>query len=417
MKISVFIQAVFFSLLLVVSSAAGGVPSKFTLAEAIAEARAKNPEMLSLEASVASARGGVTAAKTWANPQLTLEPGARRALEDTAYVTAFNGAISLIQTFKFPGKRTLEIAMAQADGKLAEISLEAFRFQMAAKVRRAFYELLAAQKIAGARAEQVASAKVFVESAEKRAEGGYSGDFEALKSQTDLIAARAALREAEGKVAEARITLNTLMARAPTAPLEISGSLDNLIPKGRSGDFVVLAMTQNPALRALDIEAEKSGLNVRRARQERLPDISAGPTVEYFKDEQIYAVSVGFTLPLWDQNQGAIQAATGLQQKALAEIQRLRLEIAGEVTRAAAELNVTADQLALYPSGLFEKMRGFVQQAEEGYAQSATTLMIYLDAKRTYFDTLGAYYEILARAAAARGALESAVGAPLDSKP
>ena len=61
-------------------------------------------------------------------------------------------------------------------------------------------------------------------------------------------------------------------------------------------------------------------------------------------------------------------------------------------------------------------MRDFVRQAEEGYAQSATTLIIYLDAKRTYFDALISYYEALGRAAECRADLESSIGVPIDLK-
>ncbi|MCK9588621.1 MAG: TolC family protein [Terrimicrobiaceae bacterium] len=373
--------------------------------------------MLALEAAVASAAGGVATAKTWANPELTIEPGVRRALEDTSFVTAFNGVISLSQPFKFPGKRALEVAIAQSDVKLRALAIEAFRFQMAAKVSRAFYDLLAAQKIIEARTEQVGSAKVFVESAQKRMESGYAGDFETLKSQADLIIAQSALREAEGRVASARIVLNTLMARSPTASLSLSGSLDHLNPKGTPNDFIGLALARNPALRALEIEAEKSGLNLKRTRMENLPDFAVGPNFEYYKDEQIVSISASATLPVWDRKKGEIQAATARQKQTLAEIQRLRLEIGGGVTAAASNLSVARDQLALYSPAFLAKMRDFVSQAEEGYAQSATTLIIYLDAKRTYFDTLASYYETLGRVAESRAELESAVGVPLELKP
>jgi outer membrane protein, heavy metal efflux system len=388
----------------------------FTLSRAIAEARTQNPQMLALEAAVASARGGVLTAKTFANPELTVEPGARRALEDTSFAIGFNGVIAVSQPFKFPGKRTLEIAIAQSDLKLREIAIGAFRFQMAAKVSRAFYEMLAAQKITEARSEQVAFAKVFVESAKKRAESGYAGDFETIKSEADLIAAKAALREAEGRVATARITLNTLMGRPPSAPLAVSGSLENLAPRGEVRDFIGLAMARNPALQALSIEAEKTGLNLRLTRMGNLPDFSVGPSVEYFKDEQIFSLSASIALPVWDRKKGQIQTATAEQTRALAEIAQQRLEIAGEVTKAASGLAVARDQLALYQPAFLDKLRGFVRQAEEGYAQSATTLIIYLDAKRSYFDALTNYYEALGRVADSRADLESAVGVPLEMK-
>ena len=57
-----------------------------------------------------------------------------------------------------------------------------------------------------------------------------------------------------------------------------------------------------------------------------------------------------------------------------------------------------------------------VAQAEKSYAQSATSLLIYLDARRTYFDTLADYYEALANVAGSRAELESALGVPLELK-
>jgi outer membrane protein, heavy metal efflux system len=408
---------------LALASVRGGDPAnkdskdeRLTLPEAIAEARTQNPQMLALEAAVASARGVVVTAKTFANPELTVEPGARRALEDTSFAIGFNGVIAISQPFKFPGKRTLEIAIAQSDVKLREIAIGAFRFQMAAKVSRAFYEMLAAQKITEARSEQVTFAKVFVESAKERAESGYAGDFETIKSEADLIAAKAALREAEGRVTTARIALNTLLGRPPSAPLAVSGSLENLAPRGEPRDFMGLAMARNPSLQALSIEAEKTGLNLRLTRMGNLPDFSVGPSVEYFKDEQIFSLSASVTLPVWNRKKGEIQTATAEQKRALAEIAQQRFEIAGEVTKAASSLAVARDQLALYQPGFFDKLRAFVRQAEEGYAQSATTLIIYLDAKRTYFEALTGYYEALGRVAESRADLESAVGVPLEIK-
>jgi cobalt-zinc-cadmium efflux system outer membrane protein len=389
---------------------------RLTLPEAIAEARTQNPQMLVLEAAVASARGAVVTAKTFANPELTVEPGARRALEDTSFAIGFNGVIAISQPFKFLGKRTLEIAIAQSDVKLRDIAIEAFRFQLAAKVSRVFYQMLAAQKITEARSEQVTFAKVFVESAKKRAESGYAGDFETIKSEADLIAANAALREAEGRVTTARIALNTLLGRPPSAPLAVSGSLENLAPRGEPRDFIGLAMARNPSLQALSIEAEKTGLNLRLTRMGNLPDFSVGPSVEYFKDEQIFSLSASVTLPVWDRKKGEIQTATAEQKRALAEIAQQRFEIAGEVTKAASSLAVARDQLALYQPGFFDKLRAFVRQAEEGYAQSATTLIIYLEAKRTYFEALTGYYEALGRVAESRADLESAVGVPLEIK-
>ena len=86
-------------------------------------------------------------------------------------------------------------------------------------------------------------------------------------------------------------------------------------------------------------------------------------------------------------------------------MEKLRAEVRGEVTKSAEALRIASSQLALYSPEFLEKLKAFVQQAEQGYAQNATTLIIYLDAKRTYFGTLTDYYEALSKVAESRADL------------
>jgi cobalt-zinc-cadmium efflux system outer membrane protein len=399
------------------SVAAVSVSRGETLGELTAEALRNNPDLRVLEQGVAAAKGGVVTARTFQNPELSVAPGMRRTCTEGGSQREFHGDLTLSQLFRFPGKRALEIALAQHGVDASKFALEAFRFQIAAKVRRAFYEMLGAQRTIVVRTEQVESAQTFAGSARKRAETGFAGDFETIKSQADLISAKRTLAEAQGRITAARIALNTLVARPPAAPLKITGSLLNIAPPGESAGFVALALARNPALRAQELAAEKAGLSLRATRFGRRPDFAIGPTVEYLQDEQTYGIGVTMALPLWDQKKGEIQAATAEQQKALAELEKLRAEVRGEVTKSAEALRVASSQLALYSPEFLEKLKAFVQQAEQGYAQNATTLIIYLDAKKTYFGTLTDYYEALSKVAESRADLESAVGVPLELKP
>ena len=173
-------------------------------------------------------------------------------------------------------------------------------------------------------------------------------------------------------------------------------------------------MARNPSLRALGMQAEAAGLTLRSTRFGRRPDFAVGPQVEYTKNEQIYGLGVTIALPFWDRKQGEIQTATAEQQKLLAEIEKTRLEIAGAVTKATKDLELARSEFSLYTPAFLEQLKTLVAQAEKSYAQSATSLLIYLDAKRTYFDTLAGYYEALGNVAEQRAELESAVGVPLN---
>ena len=122
-------------------------------------------------------------------------------------------------------------------------------------------------------------------------------------------------------------------------------------------------------------------------------------------------------MPLWDQKKGEIETATANQRRALAELEKTRAEVVAEVTKAAAKLDLAKQQLALYSPAFLDRLKAFMAQAEQGYAQNNTTLLIYLDAKRTYFDTLADYYESLGSVAENRAEVESAIGVPLELNP
>ena len=408
-----YLAKLFFAVVL--ATAASGRAE--TLEQMIAESLRNNPELRVLERSIASANGGVTTARTLANPELSLAPGLRRTREGGDRTTEFHGEISLSQLFKFPGKRALEIAIAQRNVELAQLAREAFQFQLSARVRRAYFEMIAGQQIVAARSDQAGSARSFVESARKRVEAGYGSDFESVKSQAEQIAANKALLEAEGRVNAARVDLNALMGRRPDASLAVSGSLQNVQPRGSRTDFIALALARNPAIRTQERLAELAGLQLRSTRVGRHPDIAVGPSVEYVRDEQTFGLDATLALPLWDRKAGEIATATAEQQKALAEIEKTRAEVLAEVTKASAALESAKKQLALYSPEFLDSLKSFTAQAEQGYAQNTTTLLIYLDAKRTYFDTRADYYEALANVAHHRAALESAVGVPLDLTP
>jgi len=405
----------FRKILILVSLVGASVLHAETVEQLTGEALRNNPQFRVLQASVESAKGGVRTAKAWQNPELSVAPGVRQHKEG-ATETIFHGELELNQLFLFPGKRQLLIAIAQRNIEINKLALEGLRFQLTTAVRKIFYEMLAAQQIAALRTEQIQSAKTFYEAAIKRAEGGYASDFEAVKGQAELIDAQKLARAAEGQIASARVELNTLLGRDPSAALKLNGTLRNAAPRGTTGNYVALAMTRNPSLRTQEMQARLAGLNLRKTRLGTRPDFAVGPRVEYTDREQTYGFGATVALPIWNQSQGEIQTARAEEQKEIAAAEKLGAEIAGAVTKASATLDVSREQLALYTPAFLDKLKAFVSQAEKSYAQNATTVLIYLDAKRTYFDAVASYYETLSHVATSRAELESAIGVPIELK-
>jgi cobalt-zinc-cadmium efflux system outer membrane protein len=390
------------------------ISDRLTLQAAIAEALVQSPELRVIEADVESARGEILTAKTRPNAELTVAPGIKRVRETESSHKEFKGTVALSQPFRFPGKRELLVSIAERNVELRKLGIEGLRYQLSAAVRKAFYELLAAQKIIGLRHQQLESAQTFQQAAARRAETGYASDFEAVKSQGDVITAKKLLGAAEGEIAAARVELNFLLGREPLAALEVTGTLDDVAAKRLLPDLLAIALAENPSLRVQAMKAELAGLNLRKARLVRKSDFSVGPSLEYSKSEQVFSIGASVELPSKGYGRGEIQTATAEQRKVLAETEALRREIVGTITKAATQLSTARSQLALYSPAYLDQLKSVVEQAEHSYAQNATSLLIYLDAKRTYFDTLADYYEAIAEVASSLAALESAVGVPFE---
>ena len=385
-----------------------------TLGTLLNEALRQNPELRAAEAGLAGVQGEAMTARAYQNPELSLTPSVKHVSPDCGPSdTFFRGTIGVGQLIEYPGKRAVRQAIAERSVAVSRLALESLRYQIQLQVRKAYYELLAAQQIESLRAEQVESARVFAGAARKRTESGYASDFELLKAEADFIAAQKLFRESQGRIASAKVALNSMAGRSPTGPIRVAGVLDeNFSLPGIN--LRAFALSNNPALRIQLVENEKAGLGIKSAKLSGRPDFTVGPAFELDQEEQVYGLSISLPLPLWNSRKGEIQTATAAQKKALAETEMLRREIVNAVMAAEQNLITANSQLALYTPEFRDRLRALVGQAEKSYAQSATTLLIYLDARRTYFDTLADYNESLAEAARARAELESAVGVPLD---
>ena len=403
----------FVAVILVLSVAAANAQdtTPLTLEQLIAEAQANNPEIVALTADVAAAQGGAATAKAWMNPALSVSPGlahSRSPLNDE-----FHGEFSLEQTFEFPGKRSLRRAVAEKDVELRQLALAGFRHQLSIRVRRAYHAALAAREVQSLKEQRLALASDFEGAARKKVEAGFAPDFEAIKSEVEVVAARKELREAQADVAAVRAELNTLLGREPSAPLEVTGTLDPSTPFPDRSTLMQQALERNPALKVQTAEVERAGLNIEVIRKSRLPDFTIGPNVEYVENEQIYGLGVAMTLPLWDRKKGQTATATAEQQRALADLETLRREILRDVAVVVQNLNAARESLAYFTPSLRASLKDALDAAAQSYGEGRTTLLTYLEIRRTYFDSEAAYFETLKRLYDAEAELESAIGMPL----
>ncbi|MBI3427897.1 MAG: TolC family protein [Acidobacteria bacterium] len=383
-----------------------------TLDAAIRYALDSNPDIRVLSADIASARGEVTTAKTWQNPEVSVAPGFKSVRDPST--TEFHGDFGLEQTFEWPGKRALRRAVAEKNVAVRQLALAGFRSQLAIQVRRAYFTVLATREVVGLREQRLALARSFVDAAKKKVEGGFAPEFEATKAEVEVVTAQKSLREAQAQHDAARVALNALMGRKPTEPMTITGALGESVALPNQSTLLEQALARNPGVKVQEAEAERTGLSLQSIRKSRLPDFKVGPSVEYTRDEQIVGFGLSLPLPLWDKKKGAIATATAEQEKALAELEKLRREILRAVTTASQNLTAAKESLAFYTPALRDKLRTSLDAAAQSYSEGRTPLLLYLESQRTYFNTQADYFETLQKLFEAQAELESGIGVSLD---
>jgi cobalt-zinc-cadmium efflux system outer membrane protein len=387
-----------------------------TLEVLISEAWAKNPEVRLFEAAVAGARGELVTAKTWNNPELSLAPGAVQTSESgSPSRTGFHGDFGVSQTVLFPGKRALQRAVAEKTVESRQLALTAFRTQLAIQVHRSFYTLLAARQVVALSQQHLKLSQSFLAAARKKVEGGFAPDFEQTKAEVDVAAAMKSLRQTQAQEAVARTALNSLVGRNLDATVSIAGEFSESPSVPEEATLLHHALARNPSLKIQAAEVERTGLSLALTKKSRLPDFTVGPSVEYREGEQIYGLGISLPFPLWDKKKGPITTATAEQQRALAELDTLRRDIIREVSSAAQLLAAARESLAIYTPAFRGKLKAALDNASQSYAEGRTSLLVYLETERTYYDTEAGYYETLQRLYDAQAALEAGLGMPLNA--
>lgn len=412
MLISVLLAYVAASGSIATSDSSGSAGKGLPLAIAIERALKNHPSFQVMLADIEAAEGARIAAGAAPNPDLTLGPGLKHTSSEGS---RFHGEAEISQVLEFPGKRALRVFLAEGDIKLRKIAVEGFRHQLRIEVSRAYYQALAAQQIALLRAEQVQSAQTFLQAAKKRVAGGYASDFESAKAQADWIAARKDMGEALAKAREAKLSLAGLMGAPTDTAFQVEGKIDNTSFMQIPADPVAVALERNAGIRAQTLQAELAKKGIEAAQIGRRPDLTVAPGMEYASDEQTFGVNFSMALPVWNRGKGEVRAAEAEERRARAELEKLKREITASVLAAQEKVRIAGDQLALYTPEFLASLKDIMERAEKVYGQSSTTLLIYLEARRSYFESLTDYYQALGDWVGSHTELEAALGAPTDN--
>jgi outer membrane protein, heavy metal efflux system len=346
------------------------------------------------------------------NPSLSLAPGYNTT---TRVPSPWMPVVALDIPIETAGKRGHRLVEAAALSEAARLSLASAAWGVRSAVRGNLIALQAARETESALEDQQLLHEDNVRLLGLQKDAGAISGFELTQARIAADAARLALREADRHAAEARFRLAEAVGvpGAALETLEISfDGLDDSPPEDVLAEARAQALVSRTDLLAAlaRYASNEAALQLEIARQ--YPDIHLGPGYQYDQGDDKWTLGIGFSLPLFGRNRGAIAGAEARRAEAAAEFNELQARVLAEVDVAQAGYRA-ALRLAVEAGTLLADL-----QTQEATARRVFELgeisrsdLVALELQRGAA-TL-ARIEAVTRARQARGALEDALERPL----
>ncbi len=391
-------------------------PPTVTLEALVAQALAENPELKFYEAEIAAAKGERKAAGAWANPEVSGEVGRKRVRGDiSAEGTAW--AVSMQQTFEWPGRIALRKAIADRSVQLAEAGLEQFRAALAAEVRRKGYALFAAQRREAAAAEVAGRGEELVATLVQREPAGVTPLLETRAIEASVIKLRRSAGEGAREAQGARFELNQLRGRAISERIVIADVTPVFADLPGVEELIHRAARGNFELRQREIELTQQGFKVKLSENEAWPSIKVGPQFSQEKagdKETVAGVGVSIPLPLWNRNTGNIVTAKAREFQAQTSLRLAQRDIERKLREHATAYTLHRKEMERWNPKVAEQLREAATLADRHYRLGAVPLATYLEVQSSYLEALEAIYATQADALTALAELELLTGTKLN---
>ena len=259
-----------------------------------------NPEIRLAARNIAVAEAHISGAGALDDPSLMFRSWQVPLSQPWNYNAAMN-MFMVGQSFPGPGKRALRSQIAGDAVSIVKADFEAKKREIAAAVRKAFYDLLRSHDELTVHDEQVAIARQAFEAARIKYSVGKVPQQDVLKAQVALTRLVEHLVMLEQDAELSRATLNTLLGRSPDSPLAVTG--DHAVPTeiAAFGELQGLAVQSRPELIAAAAAIKQSQDEIALVRKQYTPDFSANvgymlaPSGSQFRNN--YMIEGSMTLP------------------------------------------------------------------------------------------------------------------------
>lgn len=249
-----------------------------------------------------------------------------------------------------------------------------------------------------------------------RVEVGEAPATDKLRSSVELQKINSQRFKAEKNVTRLRDKLREMLNFALPADFTVANSLDDSeftpFPAISDKDLKIL-INYSPRIRESEVRYGQAANQHRAAGFSLIDNIELFAEKEKEADGEKWKVGLGVAIPLFDQK-GALQKKTRLQkEKTLMELHHHRNHFLAEVQQSISQVRVLEKEITSYRGAILQEGRTNLELTEALYKAGEVSLMLFLDARNSFFEIEERYYEAITEWRILKASLEEQLGVEL----
>lgn len=360
-----------------------------TLENAVEMALVANPALRASALDIAIANGERQQASLLPNPSISYRTeGTQRGMRTQTYEVG--------QLIELGGKRRARIELAGRSSALAASSVNLARTELRANVTAAYFNALGAQELVALAQTSLDIASRARAAAEKRVTAGRISPVEQSRATVAESTARLSLKQAVG---EQRIAFESLAAywgeTTPAARTLVEpGDNMSALP---SLESLKAQLDNAPQIKRARMQVDRDDAQVSVERAQRVPDITL--VVGRVKDDEarrsqtVLGVSVPF--PLFNRNQGNLQASLSRAEQARAELDAERLRVNQALSIAYQRAQLGREKVRNMREDVLPTAQQVFDAAVTGFEAGKFGFLDVIDAQRTLLQNRTDYIQAL----------------------
>ena len=364
-------------------------PTGLTLGELEQMALSNNPTLAQAAAEIRAATGRKLQSGLYPNPTVgyqgeQIRGGSQGGGEQGFFVS---------QDIVLGGKLGLNRRVLEQETKQAEAEAEEQRLRVVNGVRMFYYQALAAQEMVDLRHKLSKLAEDAVQTSHQLGNVGQADQPDMLQAEVEGEQAELAVVAAEQNQVRAWRALAATVGK-PQMPLtHLAGSLEDL-PEDSPDQWLQAILQESPAVKIAALGVVKAEASLARAKREPIPDLQLRGGLQQNRELDATTnrpiglqgfAEVGVQIPIFNRNQGNVQASRAGVERAQREVQRVQLVLRERAATLLQNYVTSRSTVERYRNHMIPRARKAYELYLKSYGGMAAAYPQVLISQRTLF--------------------------------